>query len=37
LNHLIADTDEGRCEVDVPFDSSKTMQVLGPFVCRAVQ
>src|SRR6478736_4825863 len=36
LNHIVADTDEGRCELDVPFDASKTMQVLGPFVCRAV-
>ncbi len=34
-NHISADTDAGPCEVNVPFESSKSMQVIGPFVCRA--
>jgi len=36
VNHISVETDTGRCEAEAPFDSSTTMQVIGPFVCRAV-
>ena len=33
-NLLSVDTDEGHCEIEFPFDQSKVMQTLGPFVCK---
>ncbi len=35
VNHIVADLDEGSCEVEVPFDPSQVMKILGPFVCEA--
>lgn len=35
-NRISAQTEEGRCEADVTFDSAQSMQVIGPFVCSQV-
>ena len=34
-NHVVAELDDGRCEVEVHFEASQAMKILGPFVCEA--
>lgn len=34
-NRLVAELDDGNCEVDVEFDAAQAMKIVGPFVCEA--
>ena len=34
VNHLVAELDDGTCEVEVRFDAAQAMKMLGPFTCE---